>query len=85
MSAGRAKTQPQRGEDVQTRERLEMLKRGVEDELGQLHRTNALLIAAQFAANHECEFDASDALAAIIARVDRHIETLDSLCLQAAR
>jgi hypothetical protein len=48
-------------------------------------KTNALLIATQFAANHECEFDASDAVAAIIVRVEQTITTLDRLCLEASQ
>ncbi len=85
MSARKSGAQPERRDDDQAHERLEKLKGGVDDELGQLHKTNALLIAAQFAANHECEFDVSDALAAIIVRVERHIETLDRLCMAAAQ
>ena len=46
---------------------------------------NALQIATQFAANHECEFDASDAVAAIIVRVEQTIQTLDRLCLEASQ
>jgi hypothetical protein len=77
----RRKTQarPQRAEGQRACERL---KNGVETQIGQLHKTCALLIATQFAANHECEFDASDALAAIIVRIEQHIETLDELCLE---
>ena len=81
---GRAKVRPERTEHDKARERLEMLKDAVSAEIGQLHKTNALLIATQFAANHECEFDASDAVAAIIVRVEQTIETLDRLCLEAA-
>ena len=60
---GRAKVRPKRTKQDKARERLEMLKDAVSVEIGQLHKTNALLIATQFAANHECEFDASDAVA----------------------
>jgi len=81
---GRAKVRPERIEHDKARERLKTLKDAVSVEIGQLHKTNALLIATQFAANHECEFDASDAVAAIIVRVDQTIETLDRLCLEAA-
>jgi len=38
-------------------------------EIGRLHKTHALLIAVQFAANHDCEFDVSDALAVIGKRI----------------
>ena len=61
----------------------ERFKAGVDNEIGALHKTNALLIATQFAANHECEFDASDAMAAIIERVEKHIATLDELSTEA--
>lgn len=47
-------------------------------------QSRALLIATQFAANHEAEFDVSDALSAIIERVEQHIATLDLLALEAA-
>jgi hypothetical protein len=81
---GRAKVRPERTEHDKARERLEMLKDAVSVEIGQLHKTTALLIATQFAANHDCEFDASAAVAAIIVRVEQTIETLDRLCLEAA-
>ena len=81
----RARVRPERTDDNGTRERLETLKNAVSDEIGQLHKTNALLIAIQFAANHECEFDASDAVAVIIVRVEQAIETLDRLCLEASQ
>lgn len=85
MSAAKAKARPIRAEKHEATERCVQIKAGVEEELGRLHKTNALLIATQFAANHECEFDASDAMAAIIERVDQHIETFDKLCLEVAR
>lgn len=76
-----SRLRPAHIQDSGARDRL---KAGVAMEIGQLHKTCALLIATQFAANHECQFDTSDALAAIIVRVEGHIETLDSLCLDAA-
>jgi hypothetical protein len=82
---GTAKVRPERTDDNGVRGRLEMLKDGVSVEIGQLHKTNALLIATQFAANHDCEFDASDAVAAIIVRVEQSITTLDRLCLEASQ
>lgn len=51
---------------------------------GQLHKTNALLIALQFALNHECEFDVSDALAVVIELVEQTPATWDLLTLEAA-
>jgi hypothetical protein len=81
----RARVRPERTEDNGARERLETLKDAVSNEIGQLHKTNALLIATQFAANHGCEFDASDAVAAIIVRVEQTITTLDRLCLEASQ
>lgn len=53
------------------------LKVAVGREIGRLHKTHELLVAVQFAANHDCEFDASDALAVICKRVARSIERLD--------
>ena len=81
----KAKVRPERTERDGARERLETLKGAVSHEIGQLHKTNALLIATQFAANHECEFDASDAVAGIIVRVEQTITTLDRLCLEASQ
>lgn len=40
--------------------------------------THALLIAVQFAANHEADFDVSDALAVIRDRVEQSIVRLDA-------
>jgi hypothetical protein len=53
------------------------LREAVDDEIGHLHKTHALLIATQYAANHECEFDVSDALAVIRDRVEQSIARLD--------
>lgn len=53
------------------------LKAAVDAEIGHLHKTHALLIAVQFAANHEAEFDVSDALAVIRDRVEQSIVRLD--------
>lgn len=52
-------------------------KQAVSVEIGQLHKTHALLIAVQFASNHDCEFDMADALAVIRDRVAESIERLD--------
>ena len=80
----RDKVRPIRTEQSEAAERLGRINAGIKAELSQLHKTNALLIATQFAANHECEFDASDAVAAIIVRVEQTITTLDRLCLEAS-
>lgn len=53
------------------------LKQAVNVEIGQLHKTHALLIAVQFASNHDCEFEVSDALAVIRDRVEESIARLD--------
>lgn len=44
-----------------------------------LQKTHAVLVAVQFAANHEAEFDVSDALAMIVALVDDTLDDLDLL------
>jgi hypothetical protein len=54
------------------------LKAAVSAELGQLHKTIALLIAIQFASNHDCEFDVSDTLAVIRDRIGQSIARLDA-------
>lgn len=57
--------------------RLNTFKEAVNAEIGQLHKTHALLIATQYAANHDCDFDVSDALAVIRDRVQQSIARLD--------
>jgi len=52
------------------------LKAAVGVEVRHLHKTHALLIAVQFAANHEADFDVSDALAVIRDRVEQSIARL---------
>lgn len=84
MSAVKAAVRPRRTQQSNASAHGEQIKAGVEAELGRLHKTHALLIATQFAANHGCKFDASDALAVIIQRVEQHIESLDGLCFDAA-
>jgi hypothetical protein len=74
-----------RTEQREAADRREQIKDGIQEALGRLHKTNALLIATQFSANHECEFDVGDAIAAIIERVKQHIQALDRLCLEASR
>lgn len=59
------------------------LKAPISAEIGRLHKTHAVLIAIQFAANHEAEFDVSDAIAVIIERIEQTIATLDLLALEA--
>lgn len=81
MSVVTASVRPRRTSESKPSKLGEKIKTGLDEELGRLHKTNAVLIATQFAANHECEFDVSDAIAVIIERVDQHIEALDRLCL----
>jgi hypothetical protein len=82
--AVKAAVRPVHAEQSEASKRCEQIKSGINAELGQLHKTNALLIAAQFASNHECVFDVSDALAVVIERVEQTIATLDLLTLEAA-
>lgn len=84
MSDVEATVLPERTEQNDASERCKQLKAGIDAELGQLHETNAALIAAQFAIDHEDEFDMSDALAVIIDRVEKAIARLDRLALEAA-
>ena len=74
MSRAKVKARPKGAKHNEAQERL---KTGVDEEIGQLHKTHALLIATQFAANHDCEFDVSDALAVIRDRVEESINRLD--------
>jgi hypothetical protein len=48
-------------------------------EIRRLQKTQALLIAVQFAVNHEAEFDVSDALAVIVVLVTESLAGLDRL------
>lgn len=64
-------------QESQQSKRQEELKGAIDIEIGQLHKTHALLVAVQFAANHDCDFDVSDALAVIRDRVEESIDRLD--------
>ncbi len=59
--------------------RREELKEAFTDEVRRLQKAQALLIATQFAANHEVKFDASDAMAAILTMVEQTLVGLDQL------
>jgi hypothetical protein len=76
MSAVKDPVRPIRTKQSKTSEYCE-IKARIEAAPGRLHTTNALLIATQFAANHECRFDAK-------ARVGQDIEALHGLCREAA-
>lgn len=84
MNGAKATVRPMRAEQSETSQLCEQIKAGIEAELRQLHKTNALLIATQFAANHDAEFDVSDAISVIIERFEQHIATLNLLALEAA-
>jgi hypothetical protein len=60
-------------------ERREEVKDAFSDEVRRLQKAQALLIATQFAANHDVEFDASDAMAVIVVIVDEVIDGLDKV------
>ena len=49
------------------------------DEIRRLQKARALLIAVHFAANHEAEFDVSDALAIILVLLAESLAGLDRL------
>lgn len=82
MSTGKLKVQPECA-DEQCR-RLRQLRDSVSGEIAGMHKTKALLIAVQFAAEHDSEFVVSDALAAILSRMDVHMANLDQRVTQAA-
>jgi hypothetical protein len=44
-----------------------------------LQKTRAVLVAVQFAANHDADFDVSDALAVVVALLDESLADLDRL------
>lgn len=64
--------------------RLRRLKASVSVEITRMHETKALLIAVQFAAEHDCEFVVSDALAAILSRLYVNVTNLDQQVTEAA-
>lgn len=55
------------------------LRLAISGEIRRLHKTHAVLIAIQFAANHEAEFDVSDALAVVVALISESLTGLDRL------
>ncbi|GFE80242.1 hypothetical protein GCM10011487_22420 [Steroidobacter agaridevorans] len=66
-------------------ERGRVAQQGISGEIRRLQKTHALLIAIQFASNHDAEFDVSDALAAIIGAIEESLRALDKIALEAAR
>lgn len=54
-------------------------KSDVTDCIRRLQKINALMIAVQYAANHDAEFDVSDAMAAIIMIIEHMLTELDAL------
>lgn len=80
MSAGKLTVRPTRIQQVSPLlKRREELKEAFTDEVRRLQKAQALLIAPQFAANHEVEFDAFDAVAAILSMVEQTLVGLDQL------
>lgn len=68
---------PQSGRRPKTaRKRLRL---AISGEIRHLQKTHAVLIAIQFAANHEAEFDVSDALAIVVALLSESLTSLDRL------
>jgi hypothetical protein len=78
MSA-KATARPRRPKQRKPSKLSENVRASIEAELHRMKKTNALLTATQFAAGQAAEFDVSDAVAAIVERVDQHIEALDRL------
>lgn len=72
MSAAKAPVPRRRAKQTKGAKCCKQFQTAVEAALSGLYKTHALLIATQFAANHEAEF-------AISVQVDQHIETLDRL------
>lgn len=68
---------PQRGRRPKAARQRLRLAIGVE--IGRLRKTHAVLIAIQFAANHDAEFDVGDALAVVVALIGESIAGLDGL------
>lgn len=81
MTRRKGTVRPESTEDE--RKKLYALKAGIGVEIGRLHRLNALLIAAQFAANHEAEFDVSDVISVAVEQVEQTLAALNLLELEA--
>lgn len=80
MSVSRVAMHPTRVlQESQLLKRRKELKEAFTDEVRRLQKAQALLIATQFAAIHEVEFDASDAMAAILTMVEQALLGLDRL------
>jgi hypothetical protein len=58
---------------------IDRLQPSIADQIRRLQKTQALLIAVQFAANHEAEFDVSDALAVVVTLINDSLAGLDRL------
>lgn len=78
MSA-KGKVRPRRPKQHEASKLIEKVRASIDAELGRLYKTHALLTARHVAAVHEAEFVVSDAIAALVERVDQHIEALDRL------
>jgi hypothetical protein len=70
MSAGKVKARPKAADKH---------KPTLSEEIRDLQKTHALLVAVQFAAIQDCDFDASDALAVIRDRVEESLDRLDRI------
>jgi hypothetical protein len=77
VSGQNAKARPKRAQHERQLSKQDLLEEAIQREIGDLHKTHMLLTAVQFAANHDCEFDVSDALAVIRDRVEQAITGLD--------
>lgn len=76
MSIVKATVRP---ENTQKERRLNQLKAAVAAEINLPHKRRAQLIAIQFAANGDCEFDVSNALVAILVMIEQSLAGLDQL------
>lgn len=81
MSASEVSVQPECTDDECRR--LKRLKAGTAIELRRMYRTKAVVIAVQYATDHEADFVVADALSVILSRLDAHITALDQYVTEA--
>ena len=80
MSRAQAKARPKRASrKPQAAVRVGELTTFLDQQNRAWQKIEALLIALEFASNHECEFDVSDGLAGVITLIGQSLTALDTL------
>lgn len=78
MSRAKAKARPKRASrQPQAAVRISELKAFLDQQNRAWQKIEALMVALEFASNHECEFDVSDGLAGVLALIGQSLTALD--------